>query len=84
MSETIGEWQDRKKAQARRFMERDPSLLVEQWQNYETRFILIHADVNRPLVIGQLARDETGQPLIDLTDRQIEEWAAPLRMADAR
>lgn len=79
MAETIGEWRHRKLGQVIRFKERDPQLLSDTGGDYGTKYALCRVDRGAALVIGQLARDDIGQPRIDLTDDQIEEWAGPLR-----
>lgn len=77
--ETVGEWQNRKKAQAERFMTRDPSLSLDNHGDHETRFVLVHQGFSSALKFGQLPRRAGGQPRVDLTDDEIEAWAAPLR-----
>lgn len=79
-TEDIGEWKERKQAQAVRFVKLDPSLTIDSWGDFETKFVLVHHGLGTALVIGQLAHDDIGQPRVDLTDEQIAEWAAPLRV----
>ncbi len=76
MGETRGEWQARKKAQADIVLSRHRDIKLEHWQDYGTRFVLVHGDphVSRVLMIGQLAREETGQELIDLSNAEIDAW----------
>lgn len=72
--ETVGEWKARKRAQATRFMERDPALELEDWQDYGTKFVLIHRKEKSALVIGCLPRDDIEQSTIDVGDEQIADW----------
>lgn len=78
-AETVGEWQRRKLGQVLRFKERDPLLLSDTSGDYGTKYALYRSDRGTALVIGQLARDDLNQPKVDLSDDQIEQWAAPLR-----
>lgn len=78
-AETVGEWQKRKKAQAELFMKRDPSLSLDDNGDHETRFVLVHQGFSTALRFGQLPHRAGGQPRVDLTDDEIEAWAAPLR-----
>lgn len=81
MTETVGEWQARKQAQADRFIRRYPTLKLERWQDYGTCFVLIAGDPKLGAVdaitIGQLAREEIGQPLVDRSDEWVETFFIP-------
>lgn len=77
MSELVGAWKDRKRAQADRFMRLDPSLSLEKCLDYGTTFALMHP-VGGYLVIGRLPGAPTGEA-VDLDDAAIGEWHQPLR-----
>lgn len=77
MTETLGEWRARKKAQAARFTKLDPKLQLDESMDMGTGFSLWCANPLTALVIGRRAHDAV--PAIDLTDEQIERWAAQVR-----
>lgn len=78
-TETVGEWKAAKQGQAERFLKLDPSLSLDAWGDYGTKFILVHVGLEAALTFGQLPRDDIRQERVDLTDEQIAAWAAPLR-----
>lgn len=77
MSETVGEWKERKEAQGLRLIEKFPGWKIDSWFDYGTKFVLVNFDEAKDIVFGQLPRNGIMQPSIDLSDDEVEALIEP-------